>query len=313
MSITKKEALRAIAAKARKRVGMSFDAGALLSDTEVSSFAKSNEPAYKRFADFYLNNLSRRGGHPDYDHLARPELAGQTEEGSITTLFMDLKNFTKYCCFLSPRDVYQAKAASIETAVGVCRIYGGYLHEIPGDGVMFFFGGKHKDDLDYARKAVNAAADTMDTLEKEVMVEYNSDDQFPSIHPKIGLDYGNAVWGAYGAQPIFEVKATSFNVDIAHKMMGERLSQEVAVGNDLKTFMDISQDKFLADGWSYERQLTVKGETKKISYKTFVFNWERWIEEKADEDQDLSLIGTTKAPFVMTRSATRLSEATPLA
>lgn len=292
---------------------MLYDAGALLSNAEVANFSESREPAYKRFADFYLNHLSRRGGHPDYDHLARPELAGQTEEGTITTLFMDLKNFTKYCCFLSPHDVYQAKAASIETAVGICRIYGGYLHEIPGDGVMFYFGGKHKADLDYAKKAVNAAADTMDTLEKEVMIEYNSDDQFPSIHPKIGLDYGNAIWGAYGAQPIFEVKATSFNVDIAHKMMNERLSQEIAVGNDLKTLLDIDESRFLSDGWCYERELTVQGETKAISYKTYVFDWGKWLREREDENEDLSLIGTVKMPAVITQSATRLSESTPLA
>lgn len=313
MSITKKTALKAIAAQARKRVGLSYDSKAILSNDEAESYLKSSEPSYVRFADFYLNHLTRRGGHPDYDHLALPELAGKTEEGTITTLFMDLKNFTKYCCFLSPQVVYQAKAASIETAVGVCRIYGGYLHEIPGDGVMFFFGGRNKDDVDYAKKAINAAADTMDTLEKEVMVEYNSDEQFPNIHPKIGVDYGNATWGAYGAQPVFEVKATSFNVDIAHKMMNERLSQEVAVGDDIKNLLKIDEEKYLTDGWCYERQLTVNGETKQICYDTHVFDWQRWLRDKSDENEDLSLIGTLRSPAIITKSATRLSSSTPLA
>jgi class 3 adenylate cyclase len=313
MSLTKKQALKAIAAQARRRVGLEYDSKAILSNEEAERYLKSSDPHYRRFADFLLNHLDRRGGHPDYDHLAAPELAGKTEEGTITTLFMDLKNFTKYCCFLSPKAVYQAKAASIETAVGVCRIYGGYLHEIPGDGVMFFFGGKNKDDIDFAKKAINAAADTMDTLENEVMVEYNSNEQFPNIHPKIGVDYGNATWGAYGAQPIFEVKATAFNVDIAHKMMSERLSQEVAVGEDIKNLLKIDEEKYLTTGWRYEKQLTVKGETKKICYETHVFNWQQWLRDKSDENEDLSLIGTLKAPAIVTKSATKLSSSTPLA
>ena len=106
MSLTKKDALRAIAAQARQRVGLDIKSGDLLNKEQVEEYLKSSDPAYRRFADFYLNNLTRRGGHPDYDHLALPNLAGKTEEGTITTLFMDLKNFTKYCCFLSPKDVY---------------------------------------------------------------------------------------------------------------------------------------------------------------------------------------------------------------
>lgn len=313
MSITKKDALRAIAAQARKRVGLDYKSSALLSNEQVEGYLKSSDPTYRRFADFYLNNLNRRGGHPDYDHLALPNLAGKTEEGAITTLFMDLKNFTKYCCFLSPQAVYRAKSASIETAIGVCRIYGGYLHEIPGDGVMFFFGGKNKDDVDFAKKAIDAAADTMDTLEKEVMIEYNSSDQYPNIHPKIGVDYGNATWGAYGAQPIFEVKATSFNVDIAHKMMNERLSQEVAIGNDISDFLKIKKEKYLSTGWCYEKQLTVEGKTQQISYQTHIFDWQQWLQDKSNENEDLSLIGTLKAPAIVTKSATRLSSSTPLA
>lgn len=312
MPITKKAALRAIAAQARKRVDLPYDESAILSQSRVAEFAESSVPEYKRFADFLLNRVFRRGGHPDYDHLAHPELAGKTEEGEITTLFMDLKNFTKYCCFLSPQDVYKAKASSIETVIGVCRIYGGHLHEIPGDGVMFFFGGRNLNSVQTARNAINAASDSMETLEAVVMEEYNSKDKFPSIYPKIGVDYGNALWGAYGAHGVFEVKATAFNVDIAHKMMAQRHSKEIAVGDDLKKLLEINEEKYLTKDWSYERTLTVNGEEKSICYPTYVFDWAKWLSERADDNSDLARISIIKAPVVVTASRTQLGDA-PLA
>src|SRR2546423_8511099 len=102
MGITKKQALRAIAAQARKRARLQYDQGALLPNSVVRDYLRSSDATYKRFAEFYEAVDSRRGGHPDYDFLAETENVGSTVEGKITTLFMDLKNFTKYCCFLSP-------------------------------------------------------------------------------------------------------------------------------------------------------------------------------------------------------------------
>jgi class 3 adenylate cyclase len=312
MGITKKQALRAIAAQAKKRARLPYDEGALLPDYEVKNYLNSKELIYKRFAEFYEALDAKRGGHPDYDFLAEPQNVGTTMEGKITTLFMDLKNFTKYCCFLSANDVYKAKYASIEATIGVCRIHGGHLHDITGDGVMFFFGGAECNDLDCARHALDAAADAMELLETEVISQYNNSTQYPNIHPKIGLDFGTALWGAYGAPPVFEVKATAFNVDIANKMMGKRHSQEVAIGDSLKEFLEVEEDEYLEPGWAYERQMTVNGQEKNISYKSWVFDWRKHLRDRSDDDKDLARIGVITAPMVITGSRTKLGDA-PLA
>jgi class 3 adenylate cyclase len=312
MGITKKEALHAIAAQARKRARLDYDKAALLPDYLVRDYLKSQDPTYKRFADFYEARDAKRGGHPDYDFLAQPDNVGNTVEGRITTLFMDLKNFTKYCCFLSPTDVYQAKFASIESTIGVCSLHGGHLHDITGDGVMFFFGGAACNDLDCARHALDAAADAMELLETVVISQYNNRDKYPNIHPKIGVDYGTALWGAYGAPPVFEAKATGFNVDVANKMMGERNSQEVAIGDNLREFLDVKEEEYLEPGWVYKKQMKVEGEEKEISYKTWVFDWRQHLRDRADDDRDLARLGTIKSSVVVTGSRTRLGDA-PLA
>lgn len=313
MGITKKQALSAIAAQARKHAGLPFEPGALLPDTVVEGYLSSPEHIYKRFAEFYKSLPLKHGGHPDYDYLAELPNVGETVEGNITTLFMDLKNFTKYCCFLSRDKVYQAKCASIEATIGVCRLHSGHLHDITGDGVMFFFGGSSTNDLDSARHALDAAADAMELLEKEVIVEYNDNSQYPNIHPKIGVDFGTALWGAYGAPPFFEVKATAFNVDVANKMMSERNSQEVAIGDELKTLLEIDEAKYLESGWVYNRQMTISGEEKKISYKTWVFGWRKHLRDRNDDEKDLARIGIAHFTTpVVTGSRTKLGDA-PLA
>jgi class 3 adenylate cyclase len=312
MGITKKQALRAIAAQARNHAGLSFDRGALLTDRTVEEYLRSPEVVYKRFGEFYKSLPFKRGGHPDYNHLASMESLGQTAEGNITTLFMDLKNFTKYCCFLSRNAVYQAKYASIEATIGVCRLHGGHLHDIPGDGVMFFFGGPQTNDLESARHALDAAADAMELLEEVVIAEYNDKSQYPNIHPKIGVDFGAALWGAVGAPPDFEVKATGFNVDIANKMMSRRNSQEVAVGDGLKDLLGIKEEEYLETGWVYERQMTVKGKVEKFSYNTWVFDWRKHLRERGDADSDLARLGGLKSAAAASGSKTRLGDA-PLA
>jgi class 3 adenylate cyclase len=313
MSITKRQALRSIAAQARKRAKLSFDAGALLPESIVREYLKSSEGPYQRFAQFSEGEPVKRGGHPDYNFLADEANIGTTAEGAITTLFMDLKNFTKYCCFLSPEKVYQAKYATIESVIGVCHLHGGHLHDITGDGVMFFFGGKHLNEIESARQALDAAADAMDLLAKVVIAEYNDNSQYPNIHPKIGVDFGNALWGAYGAPPVFEVKATGFNVDVANKMMSERNSQEVAIGDELKSLLMIDQDKYLEAGWVYAKQMSVNGEEKKFSYKTWVFDWRRHLRDRNEDGKDLARMGTVEvsAPAIV-RSRTTLGDA-PLA
>lgn len=312
MGVTKKQALRAIAAQARKRARMDYDPTALLPDREVDDYLKSLDPTYKRFAEFYKAMNLRRGGHPDYDYLAEPQNLGETIEGNVSTLFMDLKNFTKYCCFLSKQDVYQAKAATIESTIGVCRIHGGHLHDIPGDGVMFFFGGKRTANLDAAKHALDAAADVLDLLETEVIPQYNNSSQYPKIHPKVGVDFGTALWGAVGAPPLFEVKATGFNVDIANKMLSTRNSKEMAIGDDLKKLLAISEEDYLKAGWCYERQMTVNGVEKDICYTTWNFDWRKHLQDRDDADKDLARIGVIYAPAVVTGSRTSLGDA-PLA
>lgn len=289
MGLSRKRALASIAHKIRKKYGFGYDENMLLQESQIKKYQESEIPSYKLFAKVYEATGVKYGGHPEYDYLAETENVGKTEAGTITTFFLDLRNFTKYCYFLSGTDVYKAKAAVIETAISICLIYEGHIHEIPGDGVMVFWGGKQVDNIDMAQRAINAASDAMKTLEEEIIPAYNEDPKYPNIHPKMGIDYGDVVWGAYGAEPNYEVKATSFYADIASKMMSQCNAREIAIGNSLKEHLDLGvDDDYLEKKDPYKRQLTINGEEKSISYEIWSFKWKKYLSDREDQDKDLS-------------------------
>jgi adenylate cyclase len=312
MALTKQQAYEALASKIRSNVGLRTEPFTPLAEAIVEKYRESSQWPYRRFAETYSDLKVRHGGHPDYDDLAEPDRVGETEEGTIATFFLDLRNFTKYCCFLPPIDVYQAKSATIEAAISVCRLYGGHLHEIPGDGVLFFFGGKDQDDTDSATRAVSAACDAMWFLEEEIIPEYNDDEKYPAIYPKMGLDYGDVLWGAYGADGFYEVKATSFHVDIASKMMSQCKAREMAIGDSVKEFLEVDED-YLETGKPYRRRLTVDGEEKEINYKTWLFDWRQYRSDNMPDDEaDLSRLTMTGPLPQVKGSRSRLRDA-PLA
>jgi hypothetical protein len=117
MSITKREAFHALGQRIRKSHGLSFEEGDLLANVKLEFLSKALDEYSTKYAQAYNGEEYSKGGHPDYNHLSLPENIGYTEEGNIAALFLDLKNFTKYCYFLDKDDVYKAKSAAIEAVI----------------------------------------------------------------------------------------------------------------------------------------------------------------------------------------------------
>lgn len=310
-NLSKDVAFKALGQKIRHQYGLSYNENSMFSNSQMEVYKAAKDPVYLRFAEAYDGVIPKPGGHPDYNYLASPEKVGQYEEGEITALFMDLKNFTKYCLFLKRERVYPAKAAAIEAVIDVCRIYDGHLHEIPGDGVLVYFGGKSKDNLESANIAIQAACEAMAFLSEEIIPEYNNDNSYPDLFPKMGIDTGPSLWAAYGAHPHYEVKATAFNVDIASKMMCDCNSKQIKIGDDIKNKLEI-EDEYLDLGWIYKKELTVEGKECQANYKTWFFDWQKFKNNKMRKEIDLSKLGLTTSKIEVIGSKSKLGDA-PLA
>ena len=309
MPLSKNEAFESLANNIRMKYDMDYNSNKLFDAGRIKNLQESTDPVLKKFASVYSGDVSK-GGHPDYNYLAEADYIGEVEKGSITAFFFDLKNFTKYFRLLDDKEkVYKAKAASIEAVAAISSMYGGHLHEIPGDGVLIFFGGRHCENDVMALRALYALCDSMYVLENYIIPEYNSD-EYPDIYPKMGLDYGEVLWGAYGASPSYEVKATSFNVDIASKMMSYCSSKEAAIGNDIKNFLAIDARYLIKNKESYNKSLTVNGVPKSILYAIWKFDWKKYRNDKMPDSTNLDGLYTPN--ISITKSRTKLQDA-PLA
>ncbi|MBX3037795.1 MAG: hypothetical protein KF758_12870 [Anaerolineales bacterium] len=311
INLVKENALKYLGQKIRQQYGLPYQKEFVFTNNQLEEIKKSLDPVYIRFFEAYEGGIPKPGGHPDYNHLANPENVGNYEEGEITAFYMDLKNFTKYCLFMKRERVYPAKAVAIEAVIDVCRLYDGHLHEIPGDGVLVFFGGKSSDNIQSANYAIQAACDAMNFLIEEVIPEYNSDSNYPDIFPKMGIDTGAALWAAYGSKPHYEVKATSFNVDIASKMMKDCNSRQIKIGDDLKTKLEIDE-QYLDLGWIYDKDMTIEGKKHEKKYKTWFFNWEKYRNNEMKKGVDLAKLGMSNIDISITESKSKLGDA-PLA
>ncbi len=312
MSYSKKQAFKSLSNQIRKKYGFDYERSEILSEGQIFEIAKSDEEILQKFAEISEGKIPTKGGHPDYDYLSTNGYIGKTESGRITAFFFDLKNFTKYYRLLDNKEkVYKAKAASIEAIIQVCYLYGGHLHEIPGDGVLIFFGGRDSDHYITAYQALMAITDAMVILEDQIIPEYNTD-QYPDIYPKMGIDFGDATWGAYGASPLYETKATSFNVDIASKMMKWCNSKDIAIGDDFRKHLELDPKYLEKISESYRKILTIKGQERKIDYSFWRFDWKNFKKDKMDDEVDLKNISTYPQTTSPLTSKTKLKDA-PLA
>src|SRR5215218_7675459 len=98
------------------------------------------------------------GGHPDYQHLLA---TSAIEGGTITTLFADLKNFSARGMFVDPTSIKRIKRQVLGTWIDSVRIMGGHVHSIDGDGIMVFFGGRHRNATYATYEAVAAGVNVL--------------------------------------------------------------------------------------------------------------------------------------------------------
>jgi len=234
----------------------------------AESIAKSvNERSYSEFSDpkklklDMLNAIVQQsglssvdktlGGHPDYDHLTE-EL---TEDSTITTLFADLRNFTRYGLFFPPQRIRHIKKAVISSFIYIVHAYDGHVHNIPGDGLMVYFGGKSKDNAESAFNAVMAGASLLYALDNYInpilQEEYGFEDR---LHMRVGVEYGDVIWGQYGIHGVVEVKATGFSVDFSAKIQQIADTDKMRIGEGLQNLLNLSEG-LLSDTQAYQRQL----------------------------------------------------------
>ncbi|SEL79554.1 hypothetical protein [Paenibacillus sp. OK003] len=217
--------------------------------------AKQNEKYIEDIIQQELDESFVIGGHIDYNYLldrvkdqedfCNPD--NQVADVKLSSLFIDLRNFTKRALFIedpgfeSLKEIADIKQKAISTWIKLARYYQGHIHSITGDGLMILFGGTQEEDKDEWTIGARAFLLALRVLEsnnylndelKEVfkqkkLTEYIKDSNLLDI--KVGIEYSpNTLMNPQGVVinkdnekiPVGEVKATAFEIDFSAKLLG---------------------------------------------------------------------------------------------
>jgi class 3 adenylate cyclase/tetratricopeptide (TPR) repeat protein len=112
------------------------------------------------------------------------------ERRHLTVLFCDLVNSTKIAAQLDPEEWREVVAGYHRAAAEAINLYGGYVAQYLGDGVMAYFGWPeaHEDD---AARAARAGLAILESVAK-----LNQQSTYPKISVRVGVDSGAVVVGA---------------------------------------------------------------------------------------------------------------------
>ncbi|MCP2015911.1 class 3 adenylate cyclase [Deinococcus sp. HSC-46F16] len=273
MARTVREALRAVARDNLQDLSRGRTIAKSVQPGGSSGIRSYAEPTITLLREAGLLSAVRTlGGHPGFD--PRPD---ETREAPVTTMFADLRNFTKYALFLPLDQVREIKARVIKTAVDTVHAFDGHVHNIPGDGVMAFFGAPGEDPRLGATRALRAGAYLLTLIRDDVSTFLMEQGIFDApVKMRVGIEYGTALWGQYGVLGTSEVKATGFPVDFAAKVQQSVGADELGLGEGIVDLLSIPDDFILRRGAEYRRQYKNEVRVK----KSYVFDWVSFIDSE---------------------------------
>ena len=203
-------------------------------------------------------------GHPDYEYLN----IGETEEGTIVVVFMDIRGFTKLAIALDNEEVVRILQATLAASIFSIRLFGGYVADLTGDGIMALFGGRDSTDPEDAFNAVSAAAFLMKGM-KEVVAQRLSQRGEETVRVGMGLEYGEVLWTRLGLPQSSQVKPISGISFLAGKLCTGRYtsSWECKMGQNLAAWLP---DQYKSRAARYEFQYN----GRLYTHDLYLFDWE---------------------------------------
>jgi adenylate cyclase len=142
------------------------------------------------------------------EHILRAgtDLAG--EEVEVTTMFIDVRDFTSFAERSSAGEVVATINRLFERVVPIIHAHGGHVDKFVGDGLVAVFGAPRRQD-DHADQALAAALE----IEREV-----TDDLGSELSIGIGLNSGVVVAGNVGGAGRLEFSVIGDAVNVAARV-----------------------------------------------------------------------------------------------
>lgn|GEM_PF-6083043 len=226
-------------------------------------------------AEAALEQLPGGLGHPDYEHLK----LGESELGEAVILFYDIRGCTKLAIALESDELLRIIDALTKASIISVQLYGGYVGEFTGDGIMAYFGGTKVPTADAVFNALRAAAFMMQGI-KEVANDYLNRQGDETAKVGMGIELGQIRWARIGTENVHQVKPIGAASFFAGKASSYAAAWECIVGQNLAKWIPAEFQEPI-------EALEFQHNKVKYKYERSRFNWQKFFTEFCENPKEL--------------------------
>lgn len=215
------------------------------------------------------------GHHPDFVHLKGTK---NREYHNIVSVFIDVKGSTNLYKKYDNDTIFIITDTIQLLGITLCKIFGGFIHRLQGDGLFVYFGGKGVDQKSGINQALTATSLFNSFLENDLKQLFESHG-IERIKTRIGMDFGydkDVLWAMAGTGDTSEVTTISLHTSLAPKMQQHAQSNGTVIGKNVIDAGEIDKNLY----WSVEEERYIyKDQDKSFYYGQYHFNWLKFLKQ----------------------------------
>lgn len=215
------------------------------------------------------------GQHPDFIHLKGTK---DKEYHNIVSVFIDVKGSTNLYRKYDNETVFIITDTIQLLGITLCKIFGGFIHRLQGDGLFIYFGGKGIDKKSAIIQALTATSFFNSFLENDLKQLFEMHN-IENIKTRIGIDFGDdkdVLWAMAGIAETSEVTTVSLHTSLAPKMQQYAENNGTVIGKNVIDFAYL--DKLLYSPIE-ERRYIYQDQNKSLNYGQYKFHWLKFLKQ----------------------------------
>ena len=183
----------------------------------------------------------RIGHHPDFAHLKGTK---NKEYHNIVSVFIDVKGSTNLYKKYNNETVFIITDTIQLLGITLCKIFGGFIHRLQGDGLFVYFGGKGVSKESANIQALTATSLFNSFLENDLKWLFE-EHGIERIKTRVGIDFGDdkdVMWAMAGIDESSEITTISLHTSLAPKMQQHATSNGTVIGKNVIDFGKIDKE-----------------------------------------------------------------------
>ncbi|MGD8307539.1 MAG: adenylate/guanylate cyclase domain-containing protein [Ignavibacteria bacterium] len=163
------------------------------------------------------------------DEFIKNKLKITSRKREATVMFLDIREFSKYCEGKSPGEINQYQNKALGFMIEIINKNKGIVNQILGDGFMATFGAP-VEDKDHTQNAVNSAIEIVKELRSK-----NDNNELPGTKIGIGIHTGEVVTGNVGTEERKQYSIAGNTVILAARLeqLNKELNTQIIVSKDV--------------------------------------------------------------------------------